>query len=143
MAAVPPARTRSSGPESHQAREVAESFGTDAGRYDRARPDYPGDRVERIVAVSPGSGPVAVLDVGCGTGIVARQFQAAGCEVLGVDPDERMADQARERGLELVQIEQRLLGQKTKALGLLKPRKLRLQRIDLLPKERENRSGHQ
>jgi SAM-dependent methyltransferase len=101
MAAVPPARTRPSGPESHQAREVAESFGTNASRYDRARPDYPGDLVERIVAASPGPGPVAVLDVGCGTGIVARQFQAAGCEVLGVDPDERMAGQARERGLEV------------------------------------------
>jgi SAM-dependent methyltransferase len=99
MAAVPPARTRPSGPESHQAREAAESFGTDAGRYDRARPDYPGALVERIVAASPG--PVTVLDVGCGTGIVARQFQAAGCEVLGVDPDERMAGQARERGLEV------------------------------------------
>ncbi|HEY2286633.1 MAG TPA: methyltransferase domain-containing protein, partial [Streptosporangiaceae bacterium] len=101
MAAVPPARTRPSGPESHQAREVAESFGTNASRYDRARPDYPGALVERIVAASPGPGPVTVLDVGCGTGIVARQFQAAGCEVLGVDPDERMAGQARERGLEV------------------------------------------
>jgi SAM-dependent methyltransferase len=103
MAAVPPARTRPAGPESHQAREVAESFGTDASRYDRARPDYPGALVERIVAASPGPGPgpVTVLDVGCGTGIVARQFQAAGCAVLGVDPDERMAGQARERGLEV------------------------------------------
>jgi SAM-dependent methyltransferase len=101
MAAVPPARTRPSGPESHQAREVAESFGTDAGRYDRARPDYPGALVERVVAASPGPRPVTVLDVGCGTGIVARQFQAAGCEVLGVDPDERMAGQARERGLDV------------------------------------------
>jgi len=101
MAAVPPARTRPSGPESHQAREVAESFGTNASRYDRARPDYPGALVERIVAASPSPVPVTVLDVGCGTGIVARQFQAAGCEVLGVDPDERMAGQARERGLEV------------------------------------------
>jgi SAM-dependent methyltransferase len=96
MAAVPP-RTRPAGPESHQAREVAESFGTDASRYDRARPDYPAALVERIVA----AGPVTVLDVGCGTGIVARQFQAAGCEVLGVDPDERMAVQAQQRGLEV------------------------------------------
>src|SRR4029077_1673313 len=42
-----------------------------------------------------------VLDVGCGTGIVARQFQAAGCGVLGVDPDARMADLARRHGLEV------------------------------------------
>jgi SAM-dependent methyltransferase len=52
--------------------------------------------VERIVAASPGR---SVLDVDCGTGIVARLFQAAGCEVLGVDPDARMAGRARERGL--------------------------------------------
>jgi SAM-dependent methyltransferase len=84
--------------ESHQAREIAESFGAEAGRYDRARPGYPGALVERIVAASPGR---RVLDVGCGTGIVARQFQAAGCEVLGVDPDARMAGHARERGLEV------------------------------------------
>jgi SAM-dependent methyltransferase len=30
------------------------------------------------------SGP-DVLDVGCGTGIGARQFQAAGCTVLGAE----------------------------------------------------------
>ncbi len=83
---------------SHQAREVAESFGAEAGRYDRARPSYPAALVERIVAASPGR---RVLDVGCGTGIVARLFQAAGCEVLGVDPDARMAGHARERGLEV------------------------------------------
>jgi SAM-dependent methyltransferase len=53
--------------------------------------------VDRIVAASPGPG---VLDVGCGTGIAARQFQAAGCQVLGVDPDARMADLARRAGIE-------------------------------------------
>src|SRR5919108_1087957 len=82
----------------HQARQVAESFGADPGRYDRARPRYPDALVERIVAASPGP---AVLDVGCGTGIAARQFQAAGCTVLGVEPDARMAGWARERGLDV------------------------------------------
>jgi ubiquinone/menaquinone biosynthesis C-methylase UbiE len=52
---------------------MAESFGTDAERYDRARPRYPDALVERIAAGSPGPD---VLDVGCGTGIAARQFQA-------------------------------------------------------------------
>jgi SAM-dependent methyltransferase len=42
-----------------------------------------------------------VLDVGCGTGIAARQFQAAGCTVLGVDVDARMALWARHRGLDV------------------------------------------
>jgi SAM-dependent methyltransferase len=82
--------------ELHEARRTAQSFGTDAQRYDRARPGYPDALVARIIAGSPGR---EVLDVGCGTGIAARQFQAAGCTVLGVEPDERMAGFARARGL--------------------------------------------
>ncbi|HEX4721991.1 MAG TPA: class I SAM-dependent methyltransferase [Pseudonocardiaceae bacterium] len=81
----------------HQARQTAESFGSDPERYDRTRPRYPDDLVARIVGASPGP---EILDVGCGTGIAARQFQAAGCQVLGVDPDARMADFARQRGLD-------------------------------------------
>ncbi|MFE7161594.1 class I SAM-dependent methyltransferase [Streptomyces sp. NPDC057636] len=84
--------------ESHEARRMAESFGVDAQRYDQARPDYPDALVTRIVARSPGPD---VLDVGCGTGIAARQFQAVGCAVLGVEPDARMADFARARGLQV------------------------------------------
>jgi SAM-dependent methyltransferase len=57
--------------------------------------------VDRIVATSPGADGADVLDVGCGTGIAARQFQAAGCRVLGVDPDGRMADLTRQRGIEV------------------------------------------
>jgi SAM-dependent methyltransferase len=96
MPTIPPVPSPFAERESHQAREVAESFGMDADRYDRARPSYPGAMVDRIVAASPGPD---VLDVGCGTGIAARQFQAAGCRVLGVDVDARMAGLARERGL--------------------------------------------
>jgi SAM-dependent methyltransferase len=80
----------------HEARRMAESFGVDAARYDRARPGYPNALVTRIVTGSPGPD---VLDVGCGTGIAARQFHAAGCTVLGVEPDARMADVARAGGV--------------------------------------------
>jgi SAM-dependent methyltransferase len=80
----------------HQSRPLAESFGTDAARYDQARPAYPDALIARILDGSPGTD---VLDVGCGTGIAARQFQAAGCTVLGVEPDARMADFARSGGL--------------------------------------------
>jgi SAM-dependent methyltransferase len=73
------------------------SSGADTGRYDRARPTYPADLVNRIIAASPGRD---ILDAGCGTGISARLFQAAGCRVLGVDPDPRMAEIAREHGTE-------------------------------------------
>ncbi len=75
---------------------MAESFGIDVRLYDKARPAYPSALVERVIAEIPGR---AVLDVGCGTGIAARQFQAAGCNVLGIDPDERMAEFAREHGV--------------------------------------------
>jgi SAM-dependent methyltransferase len=71
---------------------VAESFGADARRYDRSRPRYPQELVARILAESPGR---EVLDVGSGTGIAARQFQAAGARVLGIEPDARMAELAR------------------------------------------------
>ena len=84
--------------EPHRARAVAESFGADAERYDRARPSYPDALVETIVTASPGR---KVLDVGCGTGIAARQFQAAGCQVLGIDPDDRMAETSRRSGLQV------------------------------------------
>ncbi|MDR8408447.1 class I SAM-dependent methyltransferase [Nonomuraea sp. 3-1Str] len=83
---------------SHQARQMAESFGTDTERYDRARPPYPDALVQRIIAACPGPD---IADVGCGTGIEARQFQAAGCKVLGIEPDARMAEFARRTGVEV------------------------------------------
>ena len=83
------------GTDSHQYRRVAEGFGVDAGRYDRARPGYPAGLTDRVVAASPGPD---LLDVGCGTGIASRLFAAAGCRVLGVDPDPRMAEMARDGG---------------------------------------------
>ncbi len=95
MVTLPPA---SSGPEPHRLRQLAEGFGADPERYDRARPGYPQALVDQIVAASPGR---EVLDVGIGTGIAAQAFQAAGCTVLGVDPDERMAEYARRRGFQV------------------------------------------
>src|SRR6478609_8329244 len=82
--------------ETHRYREVAECFGAEAERYDRTRPRYPDALIERLVANSPG---YAVLDVGVGTGILARQLRAAGCSVLGVDVDDRMAAFARSTGI--------------------------------------------
>jgi SAM-dependent methyltransferase len=84
--------------EPHRQRQAAESFGLDPARFDRARPRYPDVLIERIVAGAPGA---LVLDVGVGTGILARQFQATGCQVLGVDPDARLAEFARHSGVEV------------------------------------------
>ncbi|MFI6918888.1 class I SAM-dependent methyltransferase [Nonomuraea spiralis] len=98
---MPTIATGAPGPsenEPHQQRRMAESFGTDADRYDRTRPRYPEAMVTRVAESLPGP---YVLDVGIGTGIAARQFQAAGCEVFGVDVDARMAGLARRDGIEV------------------------------------------
>jgi SAM-dependent methyltransferase len=98
MTTIEPERAVPSPPEPHRHRQVAESFGVDAERYDRTRPRYPQAMVDAIVATSPG---LDFLDVGCGTGIAARQFLAAGRRVLGVEPDARMADFARRSGVDV------------------------------------------
>lgn len=79
-------------PEPHQHRTMAESFGVDPERYDRARPRYPDELVAALVKASPGR---EFLNVGCGTGIEGRQFRAHGAVVFGVEPDARMAEFAR------------------------------------------------
>src|SRR5690242_7579403 len=78
----------------HEARAVAESFGAEAERYDRTRPRYPDALIRAIAAAD-------VLDVGCGAGIAARQLAAAGCRVLGVEVDRRMAGFARATGVDV------------------------------------------
>ncbi|GAA3885177.1 class I SAM-dependent methyltransferase [Saccharothrix violaceirubra] len=79
-------------------RDLAESFGVDPARYDRTRAAYPREVIARVVSAAPGP---ALVDVGCGTGIAARQFLAAGRTVLGVEPDTRMADFARRTGVDV------------------------------------------
>ncbi|MFE0132550.1 class I SAM-dependent methyltransferase [Streptomyces sp. NPDC059037] len=96
MPTIPSEGSTPSALKPHHYRQVAESFGSDAERYDRARPRYPQGLVDRIAAGGP-----EVLDVGSGTGIAARQFQGAGCRVLGVEPDPRMAELARQFGVEV------------------------------------------
>jgi SAM-dependent methyltransferase len=71
-------------------------FGGGSAVYDSSRPRYPDALITRLAGAVPGRN---VLDVGCGTGIEARQLRAVGFRVLGVDPDERMAEYARSTGV--------------------------------------------
>jgi SAM-dependent methyltransferase len=73
----------------------AESFGEDAVGYDRTNPSYPAALFDDLMAFEPRG----VLDVGCGTGKAAQLIAARGCDVLGVEPDPRMAAVARSYGL--------------------------------------------
>jgi SAM-dependent methyltransferase len=79
----------------HGDRDRAESFGSVAEQYDRLRPPYPGVFMDDLAAL----GPTDVLDVGCGTGKVARALIERGLRVLGVEPDESMAGVARRHGV--------------------------------------------
>ena len=81
----------------HKDQQWAESFGSDAERYDRTRPSYPAQLVEWLTGDSPG----LAVDVGCGTGRVCELLLAAGWHVRGVEPDERMAAVARRKGIDV------------------------------------------
>jgi SAM-dependent methyltransferase len=62
------------------------SFGAAAQVYERARPGYPPEAVDLLLA------PAArrVADVGAGTGKFTRLLVAAGLDVVAVEPDARM-----------------------------------------------------
>lgn len=85
-------------PAPFQRRDIAESFGAEADRYDRARPHYPQALADAILAGLPGK---RVLNVGIGTGLSALPFREAGADILGVEVDARMAELARSRGFEV------------------------------------------
>jgi SAM-dependent methyltransferase len=92
-----PAEEGSSESPLYEDRTRACSFGGDAERYDRARPSYPPALIDVLM-----HGQVRdVLDVGCGTGIAARQLQVRGATVLGIEPDRRMTAVARRQGLDV------------------------------------------
>jgi SAM-dependent methyltransferase len=98
MATLPPEPQQVPPNDSHRERQTAESFGANAELYDRTRPRYPTALIDAILAATPGRD---VLDVGVGTGVAARAFKEAGCRVLGVDPDMRMAEFARRSGIDV------------------------------------------
>lgn len=82
-------------PDTHLDRPRAESFGAVAERYDRLRPCYPEALFDNLGALEP----AAILDIGCGTGKATEPWIRRGLPVLGLEPDERMASLARDRGI--------------------------------------------
>jgi len=70
-------------------------FGKTASDYGRHRAGFPDRFFERVFAmelVKPGD---RLLDLGTGTGTVARGMASRGCAVTGLDPSEAMTGQAR------------------------------------------------
>jgi SAM-dependent methyltransferase len=74
--------------------DVTQRFSTRVDNYTRYRPGYPPevlDIITRRAGLTSGS---RIADVGCGTGLLAQLFVAAGHEVWGVEPNGPMRQEA-------------------------------------------------
>ena len=79
--------------------ERSRLFDQEAERYDRCRPSYPAVLIDDLLGPKPKG--LDVLDVGCGTGIASRLMADRGAKVLGVEVGPRMADIARNHGIDV------------------------------------------
>ena len=76
-------------------KHIPTNFGAAAEDYARFRAGFPDSLFDRLAALGIGASGETVVDVGTGTGTLARGFALRGCKVIGVDPDGRLLDQAR------------------------------------------------
>ena len=65
-------------------------FGAAATDYARHRPGFPAQAFDAFVRRGIGRPGQRVLDLGTGTGTLARGFAARGCRVIGIDPSPGM-----------------------------------------------------
>jgi len=71
------------------------NFGKAAEDYGTFRAGFPESIFDRLVEFDVGLPDHTLVDLGTGTGTLARGFALRGCEVIGVDPDPRMIVQAK------------------------------------------------
>jgi len=93
------------------------NFGRVAQDYGTFRAGFPESIFGRLAAFEVGLPDQSVIDLGTGTGTLARGFALRGCEVTGVDPDSRMIDQARKLDQEK-NVSVRYVEAKAEATGL-------------------------
>lgn len=72
------------------------NFGATSKDYARHRAGFPDSFFERLVEHGIGRSGETVVDLGTGTGSLARGFARRGCQVIGIDPAEEMLLAARE-----------------------------------------------
>ena len=86
-------------------------FGKTAGDYRRHRAGFPEAYFARVAQYGIGVKTQSLLDLGTGTGTLARGFAHRGCRVTGLDPSAAMMAQARhadtEEGVQVDYIEAR------------------------------------
>ena len=71
------------------------NFGARAEDYRKHRAGFPDSLYDRLGSFGVGLKGQRVVDLGTGTGTLARGFAKRGCKVTGIDIDTRMLEQAR------------------------------------------------
>lgn len=71
-------------------------FGATSEDYARHRAGFPDSLFDRLAAHGIGRSGQSVVDLGTGTGSLARGFARRGCHVIGIDPADAMLRAARE-----------------------------------------------
>ena len=75
-------------------RTLGAVFDTVAVEYDRRRPTYPDELVERACELGGLAGGDRVLEVGCGTGQLTRSLVARGLRVTAIEPGANLIELA-------------------------------------------------
>jgi SAM-dependent methyltransferase len=70
-------------------------FGRAAEDYARHRAGFPSELFDRLQRFEIGVHQQRVVELGTGTGALARDFAKRGCDVTGVDPSVELVEQAR------------------------------------------------
>ena len=70
-------------------------FGKTSDDYARHRAGFPASLFEHLAQQGIGAPGQAIVDLGTGTGSLARGFALSGARVIGIDPAESMLEQAR------------------------------------------------
>ncbi len=74
-----------------------ERFSSVARCYDAYRPEPPVALLDLLTRLSGAEQPKLVVDIGCGTGLSSRVWATRAEEVVGIDPNAHMLEQARAR----------------------------------------------
>jgi len=85
-----------------------DKFGPQAANYTKYRTAYP-DALFALLSKELPDGAQKILDLACGTGKSTEELVKTGCEIVGVDHDELMIEEAkRQAGLKHLEIEYRV-----------------------------------
>jgi SAM-dependent methyltransferase len=74
---------------------MSTNFGAAAEDYAKHRAGFPESFFDRLAALGFFEPGTTIVDVGTGTGTLARGFAKRGARVIAIDPDERLIRQAR------------------------------------------------